>query len=154
MNGLDHFLSVTNRRTLAAVADRIIPVDDFPSASESGALEFLFGLLNRELPHRWPELISGLERIDALAHATHGSAYCDLPADLQDETLDKIDRGLRLEDRAFFRWLVDLITEGYYADPANGGNRRAASWSMVGYDPRVPGYSPFTDDLRTNDDGR
>jgi hypothetical protein len=34
--------------------------------------------------------------------------------------------------------MVDLAAEGFYADPANGGNRDAASWRMIGYDPRLP----------------
>ncbi len=34
--------------------------------------------------------------------------------------------------------LVRLTAEGYYGDPGNGGNREAASWQMIGYDPRLP----------------
>jgi choline dehydrogenase-like flavoprotein len=34
--------------------------------------------------------------------------------------------------------LVELVAEGVYADPGNGGNPDAASWRMVGYEHRMP----------------
>ena len=39
---------------------------------------------------------------------------------------------------AFINRLIDLAAEGFYADPANGGNRDGASWRMIGYDPLLP----------------
>jgi choline dehydrogenase-like flavoprotein len=38
----------------------------------------------------------------------------------------------------WFRRLCDLVAEGFYADPGNGGNAGAASWRMIGYEPRLP----------------
>ena len=38
----------------------------------------------------------------------------------------------------WFHRLVELAHEGFYADPANGGNRDGASWRMIGYDPLLP----------------
>ena len=42
------------------------------------------------------------------------------------------------ETEAWFRLLVELVAEGVYADPGNGGNPGAASWRMVGYEHRLP----------------
>ena len=39
---------------------------------------------------------------------------------------------------AFFARMTDLAHEGFYADPANGGNRDRLSWKMIGYDPGLP----------------
>jgi gluconate 2-dehydrogenase gamma chain len=36
---------------------------------------------------------------------------------------------------SFFEMLLNLTAEGYFSDPANGGNRDALSWKMIGYDP-------------------
>lgn len=138
---LENPLSSSALRTLGAIADRIIPGDDFPSATQSGTIEFICGLLDRDMPERWPELVDGLERVDAHSVRSHGSAFSDLPNESQDALLRSIEAGDDLVARAFFAWLVQIVNEGYYADPANGGNTDAASWKMLGYDPRVPGYN-------------
>ena len=62
-----------------------------------------------------------------------------LPAEQQDAQLTALERSPL---GRHFAWLVDVVNEGYYADPGNGGNDGAASWAMVGYEPRVPGYDP------------
>jgi hypothetical protein len=132
--------STARQRTLAAVADRIIPADGFPSASQSGAIEFVRRLLDRDLPHRWAELINGLDGIDRAAQAAHGVAFVDLDAERQDSVLMQIETDGDADARRFFAWVVELVNESYYADPANGGNIGAVSWTMVGYEPHVPGY--------------
>ena len=37
------------------------------------------------------------------------------------------------DPRVFFRLLVEQTTEGFYADPGNGGNKDEAAWKMIGY---------------------
>ncbi|MET0429090.1 MAG: hypothetical protein ABW026_11410, partial [Microvirga sp.] len=38
----------------------------------------------------------------------------------------------------WFKVLIELAAEGYYADPGNGGNSGARSWAMIGYEHRLP----------------
>ncbi|MCX6956507.1 MAG: gluconate 2-dehydrogenase subunit 3 family protein, partial [Verrucomicrobia bacterium] len=81
------------------------------------------------------ELISvGLAQLDATA-ATRpgGSAFATLSVAEQDALLTALDTA----GDPFFNRLVDLAHEGFYADPANGGNRDGVSWHMLGYDPRI-----------------
>ena len=44
----------------------------------------------------------------------------------------------KIENEPWFVNLAELAAEGYYADPENGGNAGAASWAMIGYQPRLP----------------
>lgn len=133
-------LSTAHERTLTALADRIIPADAFPSAGLSGAVAFICRLLDRDLPQRWPEMTAGLDAIERLAQQTREKSFADLTSEHQDALLTQIEAGGDVDLRHFFAWLVELVNESYYADPGNGGNAGAASWAMVGYAPRVPGY--------------
>ncbi|MCU1509407.1 MAG: glucose-methanol-choline oxidoreductase [Glaciihabitans sp.] len=36
-------------------------------------------------------------------------------------------------------WFTELVVAGYFADPANGGNRDAESWRMIGWRPEPAG---------------
>ena len=127
------------RSTLAAAIDRIIPADDFPSASQAGGMRFIERLFRTDLAPRLDEMRTLLDGIHAAARTAHGSGLESLPADAQDALLRQVERSPL--GRAF-AWLVEIVNEGYYADPANGGNDGAASWRMIGYEPRVPGYHP------------
>jgi hypothetical protein len=133
-------MSPAQLATLIAAMDRFIPADDFPSASGSDVDVYVRRLLATDLRHRATEFATGLDRIDAVTRSSRGKSLVDLTTTEQDAVLAEISRDPDATNRRFFDFLVDLVTEGYYADPANGGNRDAVSWTMVGYDPRVPGY--------------
>ena len=47
-------------------------------------------------------------------------------------------RSARVEESDWFRQLVELTAEGFWADPGNGGNRDARSWAMIGYRHGLP----------------
>ncbi|HEV7298881.1 MAG TPA: gluconate 2-dehydrogenase subunit 3 family protein [Tepidisphaeraceae bacterium] len=123
--------------TLLAAMDRVIPSDEFPSASQAGGMTFIDRLFRTDLAHRTPELAALLDQIDAAAKSQHDRSFADLAEAQQDAALTAVEDS---PSRKAFAWLVDIINEGYYADPANGGNADAVSWKMIGYAPRVPGY--------------
>lgn len=110
----------TQRRTVAAVFDRLIPQDDLgPSASQAGCVEFLdaqlagpFGegaALYRETPKmagedalmQTPQFIAtpreryetGLAALDAYAQRNDGAAFADLQPNRQDEILRGMEDG-------------------------------------------------------------
>lgn len=102
---------------LAAVVDRIMPADRDPGAIALGALDYL----RRHFADR---------PTDATLIAT-GLAM------LGTSSVNELDLA-GLADLAWFRLLTELVAEGVYADPGNGGNANAASWSMVGYEHGLP----------------
>jgi Gluconate 2-dehydrogenase subunit 3 len=63
-------LTETQRETLAAFADTIIPPDDAPGGAEAGAVAFVEDLLTRELAPRAAEYAAFLDVL-----ATTGSEF-------------------------------------------------------------------------------
>jgi gluconate 2-dehydrogenase gamma chain len=134
-------------RALAALCDTIVPADDFPSATEAGALEFF----DRWFAHGGDDDLAvvrpGLASVDATARATHGQGVAALDGVARADLLRRIERGdvaanvwTVVSPAAFFAVLLARTMHAYYSDPRHGGNRDRASWRMVGLaDPPVRG---------------
>ncbi len=115
---------------LRAIIDRIIPADDFPSASEAGVLDFLQRIIALEsLQETYDD---GLVAIELEAQKS-GKAFCDLSPTGQDHLLHELEKSDDPKIRRFIEVLVRQTVEGYYSDPGNGGNREGIAWDMVGF---------------------
>lgn len=135
----------TQLAALRSLLDRLIPADDFPGALAAGTDNFIVALLAGDCAAEAPAIALGLTQLDAEATARHGQVFVALSSTAQDALLTSLEQNLPLtvwpaplNASAFFNRMVDLAAEGFYADPANGGNRDAASWRMIGYDSRLP----------------
>jgi choline dehydrogenase-like flavoprotein len=106
-----------NEARLAAVVEAILPADKDPGAVGFGALDYLSRHF-AAFPTDRDLVFAGLDA---------------LPTDGPGES----DRA-RIESTPWFRRLVELVAEGVFADPGNGGNRDAAAWRMVGYAHGLP----------------
>jgi hypothetical protein len=131
------------QRTLRAVVDRIIPADDFPGAWEAGFPVFLERLLESE-PQLLPIYEAGLPALEDESSKHYNSDFADLDVSSQDALLARLVRGDVLTSwpvppPLFFETLVRHVSESFYADPGNGGNRDCVSWRMAGYLPREEG---------------
>src|SRR4051794_5296989 len=133
-------MDFTTDETLRALVDRIVPADDFPSAWEAGAGEFIQALLSGELRARASAVESGLRLLDAEAQARDGATtFADLRVEVQDALVtDLLARRTQVEWDAvaadtFLTLMVSLTTQGFYGDPDNAGNRDGVSWDMIGY---------------------
>ncbi len=131
---------------LRALLDRLIPADEFPGAVEAGVSDYVLRQLSGDCASEAIRLTQGLIQLDAEAAARSGAGlFCSLGPAAQDALLADLEAGRTLTawpagiaGPAFFARLVELAHEGFYADPANGGNRGGVSWKMLGYDPRLP----------------
>jgi gluconate 2-dehydrogenase gamma chain len=140
-------LSEDEARTLAALCDTIVPADDFPSATEAGAIEFF----DRWFAHGGDEdlavIRAGLSAAEATARAAAGRSVAALDEPARVDLLRRIERGDVPKDAwkdvrpgAFFGVLLTRTMHAYYSDPRHGGNRDRVSWRMVGLpDPPVRG---------------
>jgi gluconate 2-dehydrogenase gamma chain len=140
-------LSDDEARALAALCDAIVPADEFPSATEAGALEFF----DRWFAHGGDEDLAvirkGLAAADATARASSGLGVGALDAGATADLLRRIERGdvppdtwRDVRPAAFFSVLLTRTMHAYYSDPRHGGNRDRVSWRMVGLpDPPVRG---------------
>lgn len=114
--------------TFRAVLDRIIPRDDFPSATDNGVDRFILALLAAGLIADPEAIRSGLCALDGRT----STAFEALTLDEQDRLLAECD------GEAWFGVVCELAAEGFYADPGNGANPGAISWQMIGYRPGLP----------------
>lgn len=135
-------LSPVELATLRAAIDRIVPRDEFASATDAGVDHYIVRQLAGDCVAELAVISAGLAGLDAEARARHSVAFEQLTPAVQDAVLADLERSLvRAEwstnPAQFFARLVEFTVEGYYADPSNGGNRDGVSWKMLGYAPRT-----------------
>ena len=134
-------LHAESERLLVAI-DAVVPADDFPSASQAGGARLLSRLAESERPEWADRIIAVLDLLDSRS----GGRFAALDASAREDVLDG------LVDDPEYRWFAHLVSAGFYADPANGGNDEAVSWRMVGWDP-APAAGWPTEDVWVPDRG-
>jgi hypothetical protein len=125
---------------LRAAIDRIVPADDFPGAWEAGALEYLDRQLEGDLLGMLEVVRNGLKCLDAEAGSRFGAGFAEASTEEQDALLRDVEKGdvhaaWCVAPERFFELLARTTAEGFYADPAQGGNRDRVSWVMTGFEP-------------------
>jgi len=128
------FLSEDQARTLAALCDQIIPADDFPSASQAGAVAFIDRQLVRHYAVHQQAYRDGLHLANDLCIAQFGRVAQNGP-DLGSVSFEhQYVIAVALEKKApeFFELVRRHTLQSYYGSPRHGGNRDAASWRMLG----------------------
>lgn len=133
--------------TLRAAIDRIIPPDDFPSATAAGVDVFIARHLAGDGAALAPILAAWLEALDRESRAGDGAPFAALPPARQDSLLERVEAGAvttawPVPPREGFALLVTLANEGYYGDPGGGGNRDGVGWRMIGYETGLPAVPP------------
>lgn len=124
---------------LKAIADRLIPGDAWPSATEEGVLEYIERRAVED-SDTWMACIEpGLRALDAQAIKCHGKPFVELPLDEQDAMLRDVERDCvgkwPVSAKRFFSTLLNLVMEGYYGIYWDCSNRSRASWDMIGFRP-------------------
>lgn len=122
------FLSDGQARTLTAICDRIIPADDFPSASQACAVDYIDRQLARHFRRHRDAYRDGLKHVEEISRQRFGNELAGLTAEQQDEIVATIEQ----QNRAFFDLVRSHTMQGFYGSPRHGGNRDAVSWRMVG----------------------
>lgn len=110
---------------LRAVIDCIIPPDQDPGALDLGTDGFVKSLLAKRFGDE-ALIAEGLSILEEKCRRS-GSSFATLPLSERTDRLEAIER------EAWFERLVTIVSQGYYADPDNGGNAGARSWQMIGY---------------------
>jgi gluconate 2-dehydrogenase gamma chain len=151
---------------LKAAVDTIIPADDLsPSGSECGVVDFIDcelagpygegarlyrdGPVVKGKPEQGYQLDltpreffrQGIAAADVWAQTRFGGAFAALDDAQRQAAFTEIDSGIaqfaNFEAREFFDSLLQIVMEGFFADPYYGGNRDMAGWKMIGY-PGLP----------------
>jgi len=159
-------LSALEAAFVSAVADTMIPADELsPSGTDCGIVVFVdrqlagsFGggaKLYRSGPFRKgkPEhgyqlpltprefVGSGIAATNDWVRKTRGKDFHRLAPKEREDALKALEAGKAelgsFDGRQFFDALLNLVMEGFFADPIHGGNRNKAAWTMIGY-PGLP----------------
>lgn len=157
-----YFLNDHEVAFLTAAVDRLIPKDDWPSASEAGVVAYidrqlassygagaryyLAGPWDRgteeqgyQLKFAPSELYrSGIRAMRDHLQTSFGDADLgNLPEAEQDTVLKAVEEGEidlgEVPAEVFFEQLLQNTVEGYFADPMYGGNKNKAGWAMIGF---------------------
>lgn len=156
------FLTDREAALLNAAVDVFIPADQTgPGAVEAGVVAYLDRQLagawgngaRMYLNGPWAEgtpqqgyqlpltpaqfLRAGMAELDAAVKQSDGKLFAELSPARRNEVLVGLDSGeLKLASmpgKAFLSMLLAATIEGYFADPAYGGNRAMAAWRMIGF---------------------
>jgi hypothetical protein len=136
------FLSDAELRTLAAIAERIIPQPDRTEQDRVPIAPWIDAKLDRDqrdgyryegMPPQRDAWRIAIEGFDQTARALHGDAFTELNTDLQDDVLRRVERGdppgdawQRLPAARFFSSVLCVtVVKAYYSHPT--------AWSEIGY---------------------
>jgi gluconate 2-dehydrogenase gamma chain len=117
-------LSDEERRTLAAMLERLIP-----GAGDAGVIRYVERAASAE-----PDLYAG--GLGALA------GLADLAPEEQDERLSAIEHG------EFFELVRLHAIQGMFGDPSHGGNAGGMGWTLLGFPGPKGTFGPEDQQLR------
>jgi len=168
------FFNPQEARFIEAAVARLIPLDEVgPGAIEAAVPSYIdkqlggaWGAGERlyrsgpwkegtpsqgyQLPFTPAELFrNALRAVDSDVRTNKGKAFDALaPAD-QDAYLSELQAGGKdlagVPSKVFFESLLAMTIEGYFSDPAYGGNKDMNSWRMIGFPGAYAGYYHLVD---------
>ncbi|HEY2756343.1 MAG TPA: gluconate 2-dehydrogenase subunit 3 family protein [Pseudolabrys sp.] len=159
-------LTATEAAFVSSAVDAFIPADELsPSGTDCGLVVFIdrqlasewgggskmyrSGPFHKGKPEQGYQLAltprqffqTGIAEANAWSHKTYGKEFDRLAPAKQVAALKTMEEGKAafggVPSRAFFNMLLSMTMDGFFADPAYGGNRNAASWKMLGF-PGLP----------------
>ncbi len=128
-------------RVLEAVAEQIVPTDEWPGGRDAGVVNFIRTQLEGPYRRFRDDYRKGLEAMTGTCLARYQKRFETLSWDEQTSFLKEMESG-RLDDgpwkggfsRRFFEMLRSHSLEGYYGSPRHGGNKNYVSYKMIGLD--------------------
>jgi gluconate 2-dehydrogenase gamma chain len=102
---------------------------------------------------------AAIPAINTYCTKTYGKTFGSITEDQRDEVLNGLGKGTvdtgPLPAGLFLDLLYQNVMEGFFGDPAYGGNRGKAAWKMIGYTGAIGNFvdqiesyhnKPFTDE--------
>lgn len=141
------FLNPREAATVDAMVGHIIPSEEgSPGAREAGVTEYIDRALSGFLRDLQPVYREGLAELEVFAAETSGRAFLELGVAQQRTIIEKLDEISRTNPDTFlgqfYRIVREHTVQGFFGDPAYGGNRDVVGWKLVGFPGAQWGYSP------------
>lgn len=140
------FLNPVEAATVDALVDVILPPEEgSPGAREVGVTEYIDRALAGFMRDLRQVYRHGLRGLGALAVERHEGEFVDLSPQDRLRLVEELD-SLAQTDPAdplgqFFRIVREHTVQGFFCDPAYGGNRGEAGWRLVGFPGAQWGYT-------------
>jgi len=153
MNEAKKPLTASEKRLLAAAADRIFPATDTPGAVEIGAVDYIETALTGAYAALVPLYRSGLRVLNHHAKAKFSAPFAALSGEQKDSVLRDFESGAApgwKKAGEFFETLRNHVLEGIFCEPRYGGNREMAGWRLVGFPGQQFGYPDAYIDKRVD----
>ncbi len=141
------FFTDAEASLLVDICEQIIPGDDVPGATETGAVNYIDRQLCGVFKRHQPAYRRGLEAFRQTCLQEYQKPFQNLPAAtkiaaLRSLELNRAPRALWADQspQAFFNLVLAHTMQSFYGSPRHGGNRDYASYRMLRLDyPSVAG---------------
>lgn len=119
-----------------AIAEQLVPKDDYPGGKEAGVTQFIDGVLAGKYGGFYRDRYEqGLRMVDEVSGKRFGANFVSLKSDQQTAVLKALESGESSPaGRDFFGLILADTMKGYYGDSSHGGNRDDISWTMIKFE--------------------
>jgi gluconate 2-dehydrogenase gamma chain len=140
------FFNSADARTIDAFAAQIIPSEEgSPGAREAGVVYYIDRALAGFMRDLQPLYRRGLQVLSDLSTGGFGAEFAALTGDQRRALVEALDAraGADPDDFAgqFYRIVREHTVQGFFGDPAYGGNRGVVGWKLVGFPGAQWGYT-------------
>jgi len=145
------FFTDAEANLLIDICEQIIPRDDVPGATDTGAIRYIDRQLCGPLSRHQRAYRRGLESFRKTCLRTYKASFQELAPSLKIEALRSIERGEAPKElwddppaKGFFNLVLAHTMQSFYGSPRHGGNRDYASYRMLGLDyPQIVGQNRY-----------
>jgi gluconate 2-dehydrogenase gamma chain len=145
------FLTNSEALLLDAIAEQMIPADEWPGGRDSGVTNFIDKQLVGPYKRFQAKYRKGLAAVQQTCESRHNKKFEELTWDEQTAFLENMEAGTMKEpewaehfDNEFFRLMRDHSMQSYYGSPIHGGNKNKMSYKMMKLDyPLIVGQNRY-----------
>jgi gluconate 2-dehydrogenase gamma chain len=145
------FFTDSEAQLMDALADQIIPPDEWPGGRESGVTNFIDKQLVGPYVRFQSKYRKGFVAIQKTCETRYQKKFEDLTWDEQTIFLESMEAGIMKEpawkggfDKEFFSMIRDHSMQAYYGSPRHGGNKNSMSYKMLKLDyPLIIGQNRY-----------
>lgn len=145
------FFTEAEAAVVEAITEQIIPADQDAGAKEANVINYIDKQLIGFFAKHQDAYREGVLGVQQTSKMMHGSHFEMLEWAQQTEVLKALESGKAKGEiwenessREFFELIRTHTLQGFYGSPRHGGNRRFASFRMIGIDyPRIVGQNRY-----------
>jgi gluconate 2-dehydrogenase gamma chain len=146
------FLTEEEARLLISISEQFVPADGDPGATDANVVNFFDKQLVGHYLRHQETYRKGLQNMNATALKVFHKRFVDLEWDQQTKFLETMEAGElpeadwgEMDQRMFFRMLLDHTMQAFYGSPRHGGNCNYVSFKMLKIDyPHVIGQNRYS----------